>query len=77
MKKLPDYKGWDLLKKQTVEEPTNTMERHTANLTDLLDKVTAENVALVMPDSESPVAFGSSQADQAKPRGLVIFIGVS
>ena len=81
MKKLPDYRGWDLPKKPTVEQPTDTVERHTANLTDLLDKVAdkvaAENVALVIPDSEGPVAFGSSQAGQAKPRGLVIWIGVA
>ncbi|MFC1976778.1 hypothetical protein ACFLWS_00700 [Chloroflexota bacterium] len=81
MKKLPDYRGWDLLKKPAVEQPTNTMERHTANLTDLLDKVAdkvaAENVALVMPDQEGPVAFGGRQTGQAKPGGLVILIGIS
>lgn len=77
MKKLPDYQGWNLPKKQTVEEPANTMEGHTANLIELLEKVVAENVAPVMPDSEGTVAFGSSQAVQAKPRGLVILIGIS
>ena len=77
MKKLPDYRGWELLKKQTVEEPAHTLEGHTTNLIDLLDSVAAENVALVRQDSEGRLAFGSSQAGQAKPRGLVIWIGVS
>ncbi len=77
MKKLPDYQGWDVLKKQTMEEPAYTMEGHTANLIGLLGKVAAENVALVMQESEGPVAFGSSQAGQAKLRGLVILIGIS
>jgi len=77
MKKLPDYKGWDLLKKQTVEEPTHTLEGHTTSLIDLLDDVAAENVALVRQNLEGPLVFGSSQAGQAKPGGLVIWIGVS
>ena len=77
MKKLPDYQGWNLLKKQTVEEPVYTVEGHTVNLIDLLDKVAVENVVSVMQDPESPVAFGSNQAGQAKPRGLAIWIGIS
>lgn len=77
MKKLPDYQGWDLMKKQTVEEPADTMKGHTANLISLLDKVAAENVVPVMPDSQGPVAFGSNQAGQAKLMGLVILIGIS
>ncbi|MFC1943120.1 hypothetical protein ACFLWO_00860 [Chloroflexota bacterium] len=76
MKKLPDYRGWDLPEKQTVEEPAHTMEGYIANLIGLLGSVATENVALVRQDSEGHVAFDSSQAGQAKPRGLVILIGI-
>ncbi|MFC2011119.1 hypothetical protein ACFLUR_02380 [Chloroflexota bacterium] len=52
MKKLPDYKGWDLLEKQAVAEPARTLEEYTTNLLDLLHEVATANVALAKQTQE-------------------------
>jgi len=77
MKKLPDYKGWDLLKKQTVEEPAHTLEGHTDNIIGLLDRVVPKNVVPIRQGSESPVAFYGNQAGEITPNGMLILIGLS